>query len=158
VRYNPISYHNGSIWPHDNALIAFGLKREKNKTLAGRVLTGIFEASSFMESGRLPELFGGFSKRQGDPPTLCLNACAPQAWAAGAVFLMIQACLGIEIVAPDHLIRFIHPLLPGSIPEIRIRALGVGSALIDLEIKKRQEKVDVLITRRVGDLKVEVIH
>jgi glycogen debranching enzyme len=158
ARYNPMSYHNGSIWPHDNALIAFGLSREKNKTLAGRILAGLFEASLFMDSGRLPELFGGFAKRQGHPPTLCLNACAPQAWAAGAAFLVLQACLGMEILADDHLVRFVHPLLPDSVPEVRIRGLKVGSALIDLELKKNQESVDVSVSRRVSDVEIVTIH
>jgi glycogen debranching enzyme len=158
ARYNPIAYHNGSIWPHDNALIAFGLSRAKNKALSGRILAGLFEASTFMESGRLPELFAGFSRRQGYPPTPCPNACAPQAWAAGAVFLILQACLGLEVVAAENLVRFVHPLLPDQVPEIRIRGLKAGSAILDLELRKRSETVDVSVLRRIGDVEVEVIH
>jgi glycogen debranching enzyme len=158
ARYNPIAYHNGSIWPHDNALIAFGLSCGKDKELAGRVLAGLFEASTFMESGRLPELFAGFSRQQGYPPTPCPNACAPQAWAAGAVFLILQACLGLEIVAAENLVRFVHPLLPDQVPVIRIRGLKVGSAFLDLELRKRSDTVDVSVIRRIGDIEVEVIR
>ena len=86
ARYNPMSYHNGSVWPHDNALISYGLRRAENKALAVDILTGLFDASSFLEAHRLPELFCGFAKRNGMAPTLYPVACAPQAWAAGAVF------------------------------------------------------------------------
>jgi len=158
ARYNPIAYHNGSIWPHDNALIAFGLSRGKYKDLAGRVLAGLCEASTFMELGRLPELFAGFSRRQGYSPTLCPNACAPQAWAAGAVFLILQACLGMEIRAVDNLVRFVYPHLPDAVPEICIRGIKVGSALLDVELSKRPETVNVSITRRIGNVEVEVIR
>jgi glycogen debranching enzyme len=157
ARYNPLAYHNGSIWPHDNALIAFGLSRRKNKDLAGRVLVGLFEASTFMELGRLPELFAGVSRRQGYSPTLCPNACSPQAWAAGAVFLLLQACLGMEIMAVENLVRFVHPQLPDAVPEIRLQGLKVGSGLLDLELIKRPQTVDVAIIRRIGNVEVEVI-
>ncbi len=154
VRYNPMSYHNGSIWPHDNALIAYGLSRSKNKDLAVQVLTGLFDASVFLDSHRLPELFCGFSKRQGKAPTLYPVACAPQAWAAGAVFLVLQACLGMEIFAVDRVVRFVHPMLPELVPYVRIRGLKVGSAQVDLELTKHHETVGVSIPRRLGDVEI----
>jgi glycogen debranching enzyme len=158
ARYNPIAYHNGSIWPHDNALIAYGLSRRKNKDLAVRVLAGLFEASTFMESGRLPELFAGVSIRQGYSPTLCPNACAPQAWAAGAVFLMLQACLGMEIVGAENRVRFVHPFLPDQIPDVKIRGIKAGSGLLDVQLSKHSESVEVSTIRRIGDVEVEVIR
>lgn len=157
ARYNPMSYHNGSVWPHDNGLIAYGLIRAKNKTLAGQVLTGLFDASIFLESHRLPELFCGFPKRPGKAPTLYPVACAPQAWAAGAVFLVLQACLGMEILASERVVRFIHPMLPESVPYVRVRGLTVGSAVVDLEFTRHHETVGVSIPRRVGDLQILTI-
>ena len=148
ARYNPMSYHNGSVWPHDNALISYGLLRAKNKTLAGVILTGLLNASIFLESHRLPELFCGFVKRDGMAPTLYPVACAPQAWAAGAVFLVLQACLGMEILAVDRIVHFVHPRLPESVPDVRIRGLAVGSALIDLELTRDHETVGVSLSRQ----------
>jgi glycogen debranching enzyme len=154
ARYNPMSYHNGSVWPHDNALIAYGLSRAKNKALAGEILTGLFDASIFLESHRLPELFCGFAKRDGIAPTLYPVACAPQAWAAGAVFLVLQACLGMEILAVDRVLRFVHPMLPESIPNVRIRGLQVGSAVVDLELTRNHETVEVIQSRRIGEVQI----
>jgi glycogen debranching enzyme len=154
ARYNPMSYHNGSVWPHDNALIAYGLSRAKNKALAGQLLTGLFEASIFLESHRLPELFCGFAKRNGKAPTLYPVACAPQAWAAAAVFLILQACLGMEILAVDRVLRFVHPMLPESIPNVRIRGLQVGSAVVDLELTRDHETVGISQSRRIGELQI----
>jgi glycogen debranching enzyme len=156
-RYNPIAYHNGSIWPHDNALIAFGLSRRKDKALAGRLLAGLCEASGFMELGRLPELFAGFSRQQGFPPTPYPNACSPQAWAAGAVFLILQACLGLEIVPAGKLVRFHHPILPDQVPEIEIHGLRVGSASLSVRLSKQPESADVSIISRIGEIEIEVI-
>jgi len=158
ARYNPMSYHNGSVWPHDNAVIAYGLTRAKNKALAGQVLTGLFDASRSLDSHRLPELFCGFSRRQGKAPTLYPAACAPQAWAAGAVFLVLQACLGMEILAVDHVVRFLYPMLPESVPDVRIRGLNVGSALVDLELTKHHQTIDVSIRRRLGDVQIITIN
>jgi glycogen debranching enzyme len=154
ARYNPMSYHNGSVWPHDNALIAYGLSRTKNKSLAAQILNGLFEASMFLDSHRLPELFCGFSKRPEQAPTLYPVACAPQAWAAGAVFLLLQSCLGMEISAVDRIVSFTHPMLPKSISEVRIRGLKVGDTLVDLELTKQQETVGVYIPQKSGDLQV----
>jgi glycogen debranching enzyme len=157
ARYNPMSYHNGSVWPHDNALISYGLSRAKNKALAGDILTGLFDASIFLESHRLPELFCGFARRDGTAPTLYPVACAPQAWAAGAVFLVLQACLGMEILALDRVVRFVHPMLPESLPSVRIRGLQVGSAMVDLELTREQETVGVSISRRIGEVQIITI-
>ena len=154
ARYNPMSYHNGSVWPHDNALIAYGLSRVKNKALAVEILTGLFEASIFLESHRLPELFCGFAKRNGMAPTLYPVACAPQAWAAGAVFLILQACLGMEILAVDRVLQFVHPMLPESISNVRIRGLQVGSAVVDLELTRDHETVGISQSRRIGEVQI----
>src|SRR5207253_3892361 len=106
ARYNPMSYHNGSVWPHDNALIAAGFARYGFKESAGMLLAGLLDASLFFDLHRLPELFCGFPRRAGESPTLYPVACAPQAWAAGAVFLLLEACLGLSVCSRAHTVVF----------------------------------------------------
>jgi glycogen debranching enzyme len=154
VHYNPMSYHNGSIWPHDNALIAYGLAQSTDKMLAAEILTGLFDASIFLKLHRLPELFCGFPKQAGRAPTLYPVACAPQAWAAGAIFLLLQACLGMEVQATNRIIRFVRPVLPESIPYVRIRHLSVDNTEVDLEVTRYQQTVSISIARRVGDVRI----
>src|SRR5690606_16740036 len=96
ARYNPMSYHNGSVWPHDNALIALGLARYGFKREATRVFDGLFQASIYIDLRRLPELFCGFPRRRGQGPTFYPVACAPQAWAAATPLCLVQACLGLD--------------------------------------------------------------
>src|SRR4029077_16219263 len=132
ARSNPTSYHNGSIWPHDSALIAWGLSQTEQKDLPCKVLTGLFDASIFLESHRLPELFCGFSRRPGKGPTLYPVACAPQAWAAGAVFLLLQSCLRLEISAQNSGVTFHHPTLPDTIKTVCLKNLAVGDGSVDL--------------------------
>jgi glycogen debranching enzyme len=157
ARYNPMSYHNGSVWPHDNALIAFGLSAEKDKALVGKILTGLFEASIFLAFHRMPELFCGFPKRTDEAPTLYPVACAPQAWAAGSLFLILQACLGMQIDAPGAIIRLIRPMLPECIPYLRIKNLRVGSAQVSLEIARYHQTVTTAVFDRQGDIDVLTI-
>ena len=109
VRYNPMAYHNGSVWPHDNALIAQGLARYGLGEKALQILTGLFEAGQYFDLHRMPELFCGFPQDPGEGPILYPVACAPQAWAAASVLLLIQACLGLEINGPEAQIYFTRP-------------------------------------------------
>jgi glycogen debranching enzyme len=154
ARYNPMSYHNGSVWPHDNALIAWGLSGEKDKTLLEKIVTGLFDASIFFDLHRMPELFCGFPRRTGEAPTLYPVACAPQAWAAGSVFLMLQACLGMQIDAPNSVIRFVHPMLPESVSSVRIAGIRVGSAEVSLEITRNEKTVSIAILDRHGEIDI----
>jgi len=158
VRYNPMSYHNGSVWPHDSALIAYGLWQAEGKDLPCKVLTGLFDASIFLESHRLPELFCGFSRSPGKGPTLYPVACAPQAWAAGAVFLVLQSCLGLSVHAAESRICLSYPSLPESIQAVRIQNLCVGGNSIDLEVRRNAQSVSVDILRRTGNLQVRTIN
>lgn len=157
ARYNPMSYHNGSIWPHDNALIADGLARYNRQDMAADVLTGLFDASIVVDQHRLPELFCGFPQRPGEGPTLYPVACAPQAWAAGSVFMILQACLGMSIDAPARRLRFTHPMLPSYLNEIRISNLAVGSATIDIAFHRHPDDIGISILRRSGEVKVVVV-
>jgi len=152
VRYNPMSYHNGSIWPHDNALIAAGFARYGLKDKANRVLTALFEASLFLEMRRLPELFCGFTRRDGEGPTLYPVACAPQAWAAAAVFLLLQASLGLSIDATESEVYFRSPHLPGPLKEVHIKNLAVGNSSLDLVVDRSFQGIGV--ERRAGDANI----
>jgi glycogen debranching enzyme len=157
ARYNPMSYHNGSVWPHDNALIAWGLSGERDKALLGKIITGLFDASIFFDLHRMPELFCGFPRRPGEAPTLYPVACAPQAWAAGAVFLILQSCLGMQIDAPNTVIRFAYPMLPESVPYVRMKGIKVGSAEVALEITRNEKTVSIAILDRNGEVDIVVV-
>lgn len=155
-RFNPMSYHNGSVWPHDNSLIAWGMARYGCKKEAIKVMTGLFDASLFLEMHRLPELFCGFERRRGEGPTLYPVACNPQAWAAGAVFLLLQSCLGLSIQAHEGKIVFNEPLLPPYLEEVRIKGLKVGEALLDLVCTRHEQDVGINVIKKAGDIAVLV--
>ena len=153
-RYNPMSYHNGSVWPHDNALIALGALRRSDKDLALRITSGLLELSSEVIFRRLPELICGFGRRPGKGPTLYPVACSPQAWAAGAVFMLLQACLGLEIRAGESRVYLHHSALPEKVQHVRIRNLRVGSSTVDLACERYAETVSINILRRHGNLEI----
>src|SRR5438270_911902 len=154
ARYNPMSYHNGSVWPHDNSLLAAGLARYGMREEASRVLGAMFDASRWFELHRLPELFCGFHRRPGESPTLYPVSCAPQAWAAGAALLLLQACLGLEpTVEPAELVD-VDPFLPPFLREIQINGLRVGETVVDLFLTRRHDTVQVTALR--GDSIVRV--
>jgi glycogen debranching enzyme len=155
-RYNPMSYHNGSIWPHDVALIAAGMARHGHSTGAAQLMGAMLDASLFAELHRLPELFCGFERRQGEGPIRYPVACAPQAWAAGAVFLMLQACLGLSIHAGSHEVRCNDPRLPEFLHFVQIRNLRVGTDTADLLFHRRDHDVSVSILRRDPGVRVVV--
>ncbi len=154
ARYNPMSYHNGSVWPHDNALIADGFSRYGFKDLAVRILTGLFDASLFVELNRMPELFCGFHRRPGEGPTLYPVACSPQSWAAAAVFLLLRACLGMSADPERHQLRLHRPVLPAWLKEVQIKNLRVGAARVDLQIHRYAEDVGIQVLRREGPLEI----
>jgi glycogen debranching enzyme len=154
ARYNPMSYHNGSVWPHDNALIAAGFARYGLMREASHVLTAMFDLSQVVDLYRLPELICGFHRRQDGYPTLYPVACAPQAWAAGAVFLLLQACLGLEVDAANRRVSFTCAVLPESIESLRIANLHVGDASVDLLLTQHAHDIGITVQRREGQLEV----
>jgi glycogen debranching enzyme len=156
-RYNPMSYHNGSIWPHDNALIAAGFARYGMQDKALALLTALFEASLFMDLHRLPELFCGFPRRPSGGPTLYPIACSPQAWASASVFYLLQACLGLSFSAAAPHVRFHHPLLPEWLPWVKIMNLRVGEASADLAFERHEHDVGVNVLRKEGDIEIAVL-
>jgi glycogen debranching enzyme len=157
VRYNPMSYHNGSVWPHDNALIAAGLARYGLKTAVVDILNGLYEASRFVDLHRLPELFCGFALRPGEGPTLYPVACAPQSWSAASIFLLLQACLGLQVKGPETKICFAQPLLPESLREVRISNLKVGTASVDLLLQRHAQHVGLSVLRQTGRVEIVVL-
>jgi glycogen debranching enzyme len=155
ARYNPMSYHNGSVWPHDNSLVAMGLSKYGFQSKVVDILYGLYEASLRVELNRLPELFCGFHKRaDSSAPTLYPVACAPQAWASGSVYLLLQAALGLTVRAPEREIRFSNPALPANLDELTIENLQVNDANVDLLIRRHPEGVAVEVTRRDGEIDV----
>jgi glycogen debranching enzyme len=156
-RYNPMSYHNGSIWPHDNALIAHGMARYGRTESAMQLFASTFDASLYFDSHRLPELFCGFPRRAGAGPTLYPVACSPQAWASAAVFGMLQACLGLEIHADRSEIVLQAPRLPPFIDWIRISRLGAPGPSVDLLLQRYERNVGFEVMRKDADVKVTVV-
>jgi glycogen debranching enzyme len=156
-KYNPMSYHNGSIWPHDNALIAYGLAKYGHKREVLTIMEGMFETSRFMDINRLPELFCGFMRRPEEGPTLYPVACSPQAWAAGAVFLLLQSCLGLSVRGHPAQLCFFYPCLPDFLKEVRIEKLKVGQACLDISIRRYREDVGIHILQRKGEVEIVVV-
>lgn len=154
-RFNPMAYHNGSVWPHDNAIIAFGLARYGMAEQAGRIFSGLFDAAMYIDLHRMPELFCGFGRQMGEGPVLYPVACAPQAWAAASVFLLCQASLGIEVDAASRQIRFLRPSLPAFLDEMQITNLDVGGVTIDLDITRHG--ADVTIALRKSSHEVSLV-
>jgi glycogen debranching enzyme len=155
VRYNPLSYHNGSVWPHDNSIIASGLAKYGYKELAGKIFMGLLDLSSMVDLHRLPELFCGIDRRAGEGPTLYPVACSPQAWAAAAPFLILQACLGISIDAERKRIVFDDPYLPEGISNLTIEDLRCGGISVDLLLERRGNSV--LVHKGDGQSSIEIV-
>jgi glycogen debranching enzyme len=157
VFFNPMSYHNGSVWPHDSAIVAAGLARYQRTDLALTVLQGLFDATTHLEWHRLPELFCGFARRSGVGPTSYPVACSPQAWAAGAAFMLLQATLGLEIDATTRTASFTRPRLPEAVAHLHIGGLQVGEGSIDLVCSRHAHDVDISVYGRRGDVRVVVV-
>jgi glycogen debranching enzyme len=157
-RYNPMSYHNGSIWPHDNAVAAEGLAAYGYREGALAILTGLFGASQHVELSRLPELFCGFPRRVGQGPTLYPVACSPQAWAAGAVFMLLKAALGMDIDAREQRVTFRSPRLPEFLGELWISNLRVGTASVDLRLQRYPGDVGITVLGKRGDVQLATLR
>ena len=158
ARYNPMSYHNGSIWPHDNALIALGFGRYELIDHLEPLFAGLLDAMRYMDLRRLPELFCGFRRTRGKGPTFYPVACAPQAWASAAPFGLLQAWFGLEMDHVANEIRFRRPRLPRSLNEITIRHLELGASHLDLVLRRHGPDVSADVTHRVGDARVVVMQ
>lgn len=156
ARYNPMSYHNGSVWPHDNAIIALGFGRYGLKREASAVFDAIFGANLYQENRRLPELFCGFPRKRRRGPTSYPVACSPQAWAAATPFALLAACLGIEISHARNELSFAQPELPPFIGELEVSAIPVCTSHLDLKLDSRRISGDVAVNvvKRQGDAQI----
>ena len=151
--YNPFSYQNGSVWPHDNGIIAMGFKRYGFAKEAGMIARDISEAGSYFRFHRLPELYAGVKRTNGTFPVQYLGANVPQAWAAGSVFHLLRAMLGLDADA-QHKQLIIDPVLPKWLPDITIRNLRVGKAVVDLRFWREGERTRYDVLSVDGELRV----
>jgi glycogen debranching enzyme len=157
ARYNPMSYHNGSIWPHDNSLIALGLARYGFAQAVEQVFKGLFKAATYMDSRRLPELYCGFQRQRGRGPTRYPVACSPQAWASATPFALLEASLGLEFDPGKGEIRLCNPRLPSFLEEVTLRNLRLDPASVDLRVRRHKGAVSLDILRTSGKIQVSVI-
>jgi glycogen debranching enzyme len=154
ARYNPMSYHNGSVWPHDNGIIALGLARYGFRTEASRIFEALFDVATYQELRRLPELFCGFLRRRRRGPTAYPVACAPQAWAAATPFALLGACLGLELDLERNAVRFNNPTLPNFLDGVVIRGLRLGPSSLDLRLHRVGQDVTLNVLNRCCDARV----
>jgi glycogen debranching enzyme len=153
-RFNPLSYHNGSVWPHDTALCALGLHRYGHRADAVRLLDGLFSAATCFDM-RLPELFCGFARGTVEAPVPYPVACLPQAWAAGSVFMLVQACLGLHIDGWSKIVTLDNPALPAGVDHLKVRRLTVGDQVVDIDIIRDGARVRVHF---IGETNVQLQH
>ena len=151
-----MGYHNGAVWPHDNALIAYGASRYGLKDFAVAVLTGLFAAAKYFDLNRMTELFCGFEQEPGEGPVPYPVVRGPQARAAGAVFLLLDACLGLSVRGVERQDWFHEPRLPSFMPELRITNLKVARASMDLLLVRHGDDVCVNVLHRVGAISLVV--
>lgn len=159
ARYNPMAYHNGSVWPHDNALIALGLARYGLNDGVLRILAALFEASRHTDRHRLPELICGFTRTTiGAGPTLYPVACSPQAWSSAALFGVLKAALGLGFDAHNRTLLLDRPVLPPEVAAMRFAGLAIAGETLDLELHQHDGSVAVHVPRRSGDIDVAVLY
>jgi Glycogen debranching enzyme len=156
ARYNPMSYHNGSVWPHDNAMIGAGFARYEFREAALELFTSWLEAASMIAFHRLPEVCCGFERQRGRGPTPYPVACSPQAWAAGSAFMLLDACLGLEVDAINGHARFDRPMLPRNVEDVYLRNLRLGPHVADIRLRRVRGGVQVQVDRKEGNLDVVV--
>jgi glycogen debranching enzyme len=154
--YNPISYHRGTVWPHDNSIIAAGFRRYGADGDALRIFHGLADAAFYFPSHQLPELFCGFGRREYDIPINYPVACHPQAWASGTIPFLLITLLGLTPEAFDKRLRIVRPLLPDFLDGLELRRLRIGQARADLRFRRREKGVEVEILQIDGELNVIV--
>ncbi|MGI9437239.1 MAG: amylo-alpha-1,6-glucosidase, partial [Geminicoccaceae bacterium] len=143
ARYNPMSYHNGSIWPHDVALIGAGLGRYGHRAETCQLLDGLFDAAASFGNFRLPELFCGMRRRPGEVPTMYPAACLPQAWSSSAVFGLLGACLGMEIDGNGQGVTVADPQLPAFLDTVELHNIRIGDGRVALKFRRIDRTVGV---------------
>ena len=150
-----MSYHNGSVWPHDNALIGSGFARYGFTSEAAKIFEGLFAAGSQIDLRRLPELFCGFARQRGQSTTFYPVACSPQAWAATSLISLLQSCLGLSFRPEERTeIRFAHPRLPDFLDEVVLRRLAIPSGQVDVAISRNGGELAISVLKRSGDIRI----
>ncbi|HZC45244.1 MAG TPA: amylo-alpha-1,6-glucosidase, partial [Candidatus Acidoferrum sp.] len=155
-RYNPMSYHNGSVWPHDNAIAALGLARAGDQTGAVKVLEGLFHASEQLNTSSLPELFCGFRRETGLGPVPYPVACYPQAWSAASIFMILQAMLGIRVLGFERRVVFDTHLIPSWLDWLRIDGLKVGDGRLSFVLRRSPNGAAIEVMEKTPGVRVEV--
>ncbi len=156
-RYNPMSYHNGSVWPHDVAMIGYGFERYGYRKEAMQLTGALFDASLFIDLQRLPELFCGFTRRKGEGPTSYPVACSPQAWSVGAVFMLLSSCLHMEIHAPEKKVFFRRPSFPDFLSNILINDLRLDNECITIELHRYKDGIGLDVKENLTDWEIMLI-
>ncbi|QRG06535.1 amylo-alpha-1,6-glucosidase [Xanthobacter dioxanivorans] len=157
ARFNPMSYHNGSVWPHDNAMIAMGFARYGFGTEVARIFEGLFRASVYFDLRRLPELFCGFARARSQGPVSYPVACAPQAWAAAAPLALLQASLGLDFDVAQGQVTFERPVLPRFLDELILRGLTVADGALDVKIQRVGASAALSVIGRKGHVGLKVV-
>lgn len=158
ARYNPMSYHNGSVWPHDNALTAAGFARYGFRRETTKIFESLFGASAYFDLRRLPELFCGFPRQKTRGPTFYPVACMPQAWAAAAPLYLIQSCAGLAFDAAAQRVIFREPVLPRFLDEAILRGLPMANGSADVALRRSGRHVVVDVLERRGSVGVLTIN
>lgn len=154
VRYNPMSYHNGSVWPFDTAIAAAGLAKYGFSQQAATIMTGLFETSQFVELNRLPELFCGFEKRVGEGPTAYPVACSPQAWSVASIYMLIQSILNIEIDALEKTIHLNFPMLPEYLDDMMISHIPLNDDTLTFKLKRFKSTIGLDLLHKPAEWKI----
>jgi glycogen debranching enzyme len=149
--FNPISYHNGSVWPHDNSLIILGMSKLGHQAEAKKVMEGLIDASAAFEYDRLPELFCGYNHRPVKYPV----ACSPQAWAAGTPLTFVQALLGLFPNSLEKKVR-ISPSLLNDMNVIKVRGLAIGEGELDVTVYRDQGNSRITIEKNTTGFEIEL--
>ncbi|HXV01492.1 MAG TPA: glycogen debranching N-terminal domain-containing protein [Caulobacteraceae bacterium] len=144
VRYNPMSYHNGSVWPHDTAIALAGMARYGERAGMNKVMADLCEASRTFDN-RMPELLCGFEREPDEPPIAYPVACMPQAWSAGSTFMMLSASLGLSIDARRREVRMVRPYLPKGVERISLEGLDIAGSTVDIEVQRLGERAAVTV-------------
>ncbi|MFC5343071.1 glycogen debranching N-terminal domain-containing protein [Brevundimonas staleyi] len=157
ARFNPMSYHNGSVWPHDTSLGVAGMARYGERDAVSMILGEIYTAASHFHM-RLPELFCGFEREPGEGPIAYPVACLPQAWAAGSAFLMLQAALGVDVDALEGVVLVNNPTLPTGVDRLTVSNLGVGDSRVDLIFERIGEGTVLMPRGKTGDVRIATVR
>jgi glycogen debranching enzyme len=154
LRYNPVGYHLGTVWPHDNAIIALGLKRYGMEAHALEVITGMFDAAQHFPSCRMPELFCGFARSAFGVPVRYPVACSPQSWAAASWSMLLQTMLGTWPDAILGELTIVHPTLPPWLEWVHLDAVRVGAGEVDLRYERVGDRTAADVIAMRGDVRV----